>query len=56
VLLSDTIIVMTPRPGRVLDVVDVDLPRPREIDVLQDRRFVELCARVRNGIGSQWAA
>ena len=55
VLLSDTIIVMTPRPGRVLDIVDVDLPRPRDIDVLQDRRFLELSARVRNGIGTQWA-
>jgi NitT/TauT family transport system ATP-binding protein len=54
VLLSDVIIVMTPRPGRVLDIVAVDLPRPREIDVLQDRRFVDLCARVRNGIGSEW--
>ena len=42
VLLSDTIIVMTPRPGRVLDIIDVDLPRPREIDVLQDARFLRL--------------
>jgi NitT/TauT family transport system ATP-binding protein len=56
VLLSDTIIVMTPRPGRVRDTVRVDLPRPRGVDVLQDRRFLELCARVRNGIGMQWAA
>jgi NitT/TauT family transport system ATP-binding protein len=54
VLLSDMIIVMTPRPGRCLDIVAVDLPRPREIDVLQDRRFVDLCARVRNGIGTEW--
>jgi NitT/TauT family transport system ATP-binding protein len=57
VLLSDTIVVMTPRPGRVLDIVSVDLPRPRGIDVLQQRRFLELCARVRNGIAmQQWAA
>jgi NitT/TauT family transport system ATP-binding protein len=57
VLLSDTIVVMTPRPGRVLDVIEVDLRRPRDIDVLQDRRFLELSARVRNGIGTtQWAA
>ena len=49
-LLSDTIIVMTARPGRVLDVIKVDLPRPRGIEVLQDRRFIELSARVRSGI------
>ncbi len=54
VLLSDTIVVMTPRPGRVHDIVDVDLPRPRGIDVLLDRRFLELSARVREGIGTQW--
>jgi NitT/TauT family transport system ATP-binding protein len=56
VLLSDTVIVMTPRPGQVRDIVSVDLSRPREIDVLQDRRFLELSARVRDGIGMQWAA
>jgi NitT/TauT family transport system ATP-binding protein len=50
VLLSDTIIVMTARPGRVLDVIKVDLPRPRDIDVLQNRRFLELSARTRSGI------
>ena len=56
VLLSDIIVVMTPRPGRVRDIVQVDLPRPRGVEVLQDRRFVELSARVRGGIGMQWAA
>jgi NitT/TauT family transport system ATP-binding protein len=51
VLLSDTIVVMTARPGRVRDVVKVDLPRPRDVSVLTDPRFVELSARVREGIG-----
>jgi len=51
VLLSDTIVVMTPRPGRVRDIVKVDLPRPRDVSVLEHPRFVELSARVRNGIG-----
>jgi NitT/TauT family transport system ATP-binding protein len=53
VLLSDTIVVMTPRPGRIQDVVEVDLPRPRGIGVLEDPRFIELSARVRAGIGDQ---
>ncbi len=50
VLLSDTIVVMTPRPGRIQDVVKVDLPRPRDVSVLEHPRFIELSARVRNGI------
>ena len=53
VLLSDTIVVMTPRPGRIQDIVKVDLPRPRDTSVLEHPRFFELSARVRNGIGNQ---
>ena len=30
VRLSDSVVVMAPRPGRIVDVVDVDLPRPRD--------------------------
>jgi NitT/TauT family transport system ATP-binding protein len=51
VLLSDTIVVMTPRPGRIQDIVKVDLPRPRDVSVLEHPRFIELSTRVRNGIG-----
>ena len=51
VLLSDAIVVMTPRPGRIQDIVKVDLPRPRDTSVLEHPRFIELSARVRNGIG-----
>ena len=54
VLLSDTVVVMTPRPGRVRAVVPIDLPRPRETAILRDPRFIELSARVRDGIESQW--
>jgi NitT/TauT family transport system ATP-binding protein len=54
VLLSDTVIVMTPRPGRIRDVVVIDLPRPRRSETLLDRHFLELSARVREGIESQW--
>jgi NitT/TauT family transport system ATP-binding protein len=53
VLLSDTVVVMTSRPGRIHDIVEVDLPRPRDAGVLADPRFVELCARVRGGI-ARW--
>lgn len=42
VLLSDRIVVMTPRPGRVSCTIDVDLPRPRGLNVRNDMRFEEL--------------
>jgi NitT/TauT family transport system ATP-binding protein len=50
VLLSDIVIVMTPRPGRIHDIVPIDLPRPRTTMTLRDPRFVALAARVRDGI------
>lgn len=52
VLLSDTVVVMTPRPGRIRDVVPIDLPRPRHGETLRDSRFFELSSRVRDGIES----
>jgi len=54
VLLSDTVVVMTPRPGRIRDIVPIDLPRPRRSETLREARFLELSARVRDGIESQW--
>jgi NitT/TauT family transport system ATP-binding protein len=50
VLLSDTVIIMTPRPGRIRDIVSIDLPRPRTTATLRDTKFVALSARVRDGI------
>ena len=50
VLLADTVVVMSARPGRVQSLVRVDLPRPRSTDTLGEPRFVELCARVRGAI------
>lgn len=42
VLLSDRIVVMTPRPGRVSCILDVDLPRPRSLESRNDERFEAL--------------
>jgi NitT/TauT family transport system ATP-binding protein len=39
---------MSPRPGRVETVVDVDLPRPRETTTRETPRFFELIAEVRH--------
>jgi NitT/TauT family transport system ATP-binding protein len=43
VFLADTIVVLSPRPGRVAKVIEVDLPRPRHTDVLQSPEFHRLC-------------
>jgi NitT/TauT family transport system ATP-binding protein len=43
VYLSDRVVVMTPRPGQVAEVLDVPLARPRIADeVRRDPKFVEL--------------
>ncbi len=39
ILLADRVVVMTPRPGRIARVLDIDLPRPRTMDLEFDRRF-----------------
>jgi NitT/TauT family transport system ATP-binding protein len=39
VLLSDRVVVMSPRPGRVDGVLDIDLPRPRRLEVQESPRF-----------------
>ncbi|MCL4553755.1 MAG: ABC transporter ATP-binding protein [Actinobacteria bacterium] len=47
VFLADRVIVMSPRPGRIIADVPVDLPRPRDLDVMSHPRFVELTSRIR---------
>lgn len=46
-LLADRIIVMTGRPGRVREVIDVALPRPRSMDTLSDPTFHALANHIR---------
>jgi NitT/TauT family transport system ATP-binding protein len=46
VFLSDRIIVMTPRPGRIDYVVDVDLPRPRTLAMRESRRFADYSRQI----------
>ena len=45
ILLADQVVLMGPRPGRILEVIDVGLDRPRwKYDVRADKRFIELRA------------
>ncbi len=51
VFMSDRVVVMTPRPGKVSGVVDIDLPRPREIGLMQQQGFADLIFEVRGILG-----
>jgi len=42
IFLGDTVFVMTPRPGRLREVIPIDIPRPRTLDELGTPRFGEL--------------
>ena len=48
VYLSDRICVLSPHPGRLSAVVEVDLPRPRTLDMRDTVKFTELVAKVRS--------
>ena len=48
VFLSDRVCVLSPHPGRLSAVVDIDLPRPRMLDMTDTQEFTELVAKVRN--------
>ena len=48
VFLSDDVVVLSPHPGRVSAVVNIDLPRPREMALRETAEFASLVSRVRN--------
>lgn len=50
VYLSDRVYVMAPRPGRICDVVDVDLPRPRTLGVEETDAFTAIERRLRRAL------
>jgi NitT/TauT family transport system ATP-binding protein len=39
VFLSDRVVVMTPRPGRIDQIIDIDLPRPRTLAMRESPEF-----------------
>lgn len=50
VYLSTKIVVMSPRPGRVADVIESTLPRERPLDIRETPEFLAIAARVRDGL------
>jgi NitT/TauT family transport system ATP-binding protein len=45
--LADRVAVMTPRPGRLAELIEVDIPRPRTLDTLGTTEFVTLARHIR---------
>jgi NitT/TauT family transport system ATP-binding protein len=47
VFLADRVAVMSPRPGRIATVIDIDLPRPRRLSVRESKQFGSYAALIR---------
>ncbi|MGB3277599.1 MAG: ABC transporter ATP-binding protein [Pseudorhodobacter sp.] len=50
VYLSTKIVVMSPRPGRITDVIESTLPKERPLDIRDSAEFIEIAHRVREGL------
>jgi len=50
VYLSTRIVVMSPRPGRITDIIESPLPRDRPLDIRDSKAFIEVAHRVREGL------
>jgi NitT/TauT family transport system ATP-binding protein len=53
VYLADRVVVMTPRPGRIVDVIDVDLPRPRRLAMHNTPQFGRFVSAIRRHFNSE---
>ena len=49
--LGDRVVVMSPRPGRIVDVVTVELGRPRDLDMLGSDSFGVYTRKIRQMLG-----
>ena len=56
VFLSDRVIVLSPRPGRILAEVTIDLPRPRALDLLSDEAFGVYTRQIRRVLDASSAS
>jgi len=52
VFLSDRVLVMSERPGRIIQTIDIPLPRPRGLDTMATQEFIETCNGLREHFSS----
>ncbi len=50
VFLSTRIVVMSPRPGRIIDIIDCNFPRERTLEIRETPEFLKIAQRVRIGL------
>ena len=50
VFLSTKIVVMSPRPGKIHDIITCDFPRDRTLDIRETPEFIDVANRVRQGL------
>jgi NitT/TauT family transport system ATP-binding protein len=50
VFLSTKIVVMSPRPGRIIDIIDCNFPRQRTLEIRETPEFLKIAQRVRVGL------
>jgi NitT/TauT family transport system ATP-binding protein len=53
VILSDVVYVMSPRPGRIVEAVSIDLPRPRTLDMLSTAHFGAIVQAIRDRLDKE---
>ena len=52
VFLSTKIVVMSPRPGRITDIIESTLPSKRDLNIRDSQEFIKIAQRVREGLKS----
>lgn len=50
VFLSSKIVVMSPRPGRIIDIIECNFPRDRTLEIRETPEFLKIAHRVREGL------